>query len=182
LFSIGRKITLCIEFVYKEVACDSATANGKKKKKKKSATEAQRLQRAAKAGLWTRVYKQYRYRAKHCKQGPCCWLDKRGIHQKLLPGQLKEIVGHIKETIKKGETEEDVDVRIEILPYIIKNILENNRKRKADGFIDHRQYKAHTSSYNRCCDIVEIPPVKKLGNVEGDRQAMLKKYCNWGLV
>jgi hypothetical protein len=44
LFSIERKITLCIEFVYKEVACDSATANGKKKKKKKkSATEAQRL-------------------------------------------------------------------------------------------------------------------------------------------
>jgi hypothetical protein len=180
LFSIGRKITLSMEFVYKEVACDSATAKGKKKKK--SATEAQRLQRAAEAGLWTRVYEQYRYRAKHCKQGPHCWPDERGIHQKLLPGQLKEIVGHIKETMKEGETEEDVDVRIEIPPHIIKNIVENNRKRKADGSIDHRQCKAHAPSHNRCCDTAEIPPVEKLGDVEGDRQAMLEEYCNWGLA
>ncbi|KAH9203533.1 hypothetical protein DL95DRAFT_472293 [Leptodontidium sp. 2 PMI_412] len=43
LFSMGRKITLSIEFVYKEVACDSTTAKGKTKKNKKSATEAQRL-------------------------------------------------------------------------------------------------------------------------------------------
>ena len=49
MFSMGRKITLSIEFVYKEVACDTAT--GKGKKKKTSATEAQRLQRAAEASL-----------------------------------------------------------------------------------------------------------------------------------
>ncbi|KAH6702781.1 hypothetical protein BKA61DRAFT_560880 [Leptodontidium sp. MPI-SDFR-AT-0119] len=152
LFSIGRKITLSMEFVYKEVACDSVTAKGKKKKKR--ATEAQRLQRAAEAGLWTRVYEQYRCKAKHCKQGPHCWPDERGIHQKLLPAQLEEIVGHIKETMKEGETEEDVDVGIEIPPHIIKNILENNRKRKADGSIDY----------------------------QGDRQAMLEEYCNCGLA
>jgi hypothetical protein len=33
LFNMGRKITLSMEFVYKEVASDSATAKGKKKKK-----------------------------------------------------------------------------------------------------------------------------------------------------
>ncbi|PVH68670.1 hypothetical protein DL98DRAFT_564632 [Cadophora sp. DSE1049] len=131
LFSMGRKIILSMEFVYKEVACDSATAKGKKKNK--SATEAQRLQRAAEAGLWTRVYEQYQ----------------------LLPGQLEEIVGHIKETMKEGETEEDVD-------------------RKADGSIDHRQCKAHASSHNRCCDTAEIPTVEKLGDVEGDRQVILE--------
>jgi hypothetical protein len=27
-----------------------------------------------------------------------------------------------------------------------------------------------------------MPPVKDLGDVEGDRQAMLKEYCNWGLA
>ena len=69
LFSKGRKITFSIEFVYKEVTCDFTTAKGKKKK---SATEAQRLQRATDAGLWTRVYKHYRCRGKHCKQGPHC--------------------------------------------------------------------------------------------------------------
>jgi hypothetical protein len=38
LFSKRRKITFSMEFVYKEVTGDSATAKGKKKKK--SATEA----------------------------------------------------------------------------------------------------------------------------------------------
>jgi hypothetical protein len=180
LFSMGRKITLSMEFVYKEVTCDSTTAKGKKKKK--SATEAQRLQRAADAGLWTRVYEHYRCKAKHCKQGPHCWPDARGNHQKLLPVQLEEIVRHIKEKLEEGETEENVDVSIEIPPHIVQNILENNRKRKADGSIDHRQCKAHASSHNRCCDTAEIPPVEKLGDVEGDRQAMLEEYCNWGLA
>tara|TARA_R110002060_G_scaffold1985_3_gene3600 strand:+ start:575 stop:802 length:228 start_codon:yes stop_codon:yes gene_type:complete len=75
----------------------------------------------------------------------------------------------MKEMMKEGVTEEDVDVRIEILPHIIKNILQNNRKRKADGSINHRQCKTHASSHNRCCDTAEIPPVEKLGDVEGDR-------------
>jgi hypothetical protein len=70
LFSKGRKITFSMEFVYKEVTCESTTAMGKKKKK--SATETQKLQRAADAGLWTRVYKRYRCKGKHYKQGPHC--------------------------------------------------------------------------------------------------------------
>lgn len=40
--------------------------------------------------------------------------------------------------IKEGETEEDIDIRIEIPPYIIKNILNNNRKRKVDDSFDRR--------------------------------------------
>jgi len=65
LFNKGRKITFNMEFVYKEVTGNTITAKGKKKKK--SATEAQKLQRAADAGLWTRVYELYCYRAKHYK-------------------------------------------------------------------------------------------------------------------
>ena len=102
LFSKGRKITFSIEFVYREVTGHSTTAKGKKKKK--SATEAQKLQRASDAGLWTRVYERYRCRGKHCKQGPHCWPDEQGNHRKLLPGQLEEIVCHIKGNIKEGET------------------------------------------------------------------------------
>ena len=89
LFSMGRKITVSMEFVYKEVASDSAKVKGKKKKK--SATEAQRLQRAAEAGLWTRVYEQYRCRAKHCKQGPHCWPDERGLHKSCYQASLKRL-------------------------------------------------------------------------------------------
>ena len=54
LFIKGRMITVSIEFVYKEVTSESTTA--KSKGKRKSATEAQKLERAAAAGLWTRVY------------------------------------------------------------------------------------------------------------------------------
>jgi hypothetical protein len=167
LFSKGRKITFSMEFVYKEVTCESTTAEGKKKKK--SATEAQKLQRAAEAGLWTRVYERYRCRGKHCKQGPHCWPDEQGNHHKLLPGQLEDIVSHIKGNMKEGEKEEDIDVNIEIPPNILKAVLDNSRKRKADCSIDCRHCKVHVS------------PGEDPGDVEGDRQAKLEEYCNWSL-
>jgi hypothetical protein len=161
LFSKGRKITFSIEFVYKEVTSDSTTAKGKKKKK--NATDAQRLQRATDAGLWTRVYEHWRCRAKHCKEGPHCLKDERGNHRKLLPGQLEEIVSHIKRNMQEGDTEEDVDLNIELPPNILNNVLDNSRKRKADSSTDCR----------RC---------KDPGDVEGDRQTRLEEYCNWGLT
>jgi hypothetical protein len=172
LFSKGRKITFNMEFVYKEDTCDSTTAKGKKKKK--SATEAQKLQRAADAGLWTRVYERYRCKGKHCKQGPHCWPDERGNHYKLLPGQLEDIVCHIKGNMKEGETEEDVDVDIEIPPHILKHILDNSRKRKAEAnSTDCRHCKVHVS---------ETIPGEDSGDVEGDRQAKLEEYYNWGMA
>lgn len=65
-------LTFSIEFVYKEVTGESTVAQGKVKKK--SATEAQKTQRAAEAGLWSRVYEHCRCKGKHCKQGSHCWL------------------------------------------------------------------------------------------------------------
>jgi hypothetical protein len=76
------------------------------------------------------------YRGKHCKQGPYCWPDERGDHRKLLAGQLEEIVSHIKGNMTKGVTEEDVNVDIEIPSHVLKNILDNSRKRKVDSFTD----------------------------------------------
>lgn len=170
LFSKGRKITFSVEFVYKELTSESTVAQGKNKKK--SATEAQKIQRAAEAGLWSRVYEHYRCRGKHCKQGPHCWLDERGDHRKLLPGQLEEIVSHIKGNMTEGETEEDVDVDIEIPPRIVKNILDNSRKRKADSSTDCRNCKVQVPFHS-----IEDPE-----DVDGDRQAKLEEYCNWGLT
>ena len=170
LFRKGRQITFSIEFVYKEDSGDSTTAKGKKKKK--SATEVQKLQRAADAGLWSRLYELHRCRAKHCKQGPHCLPDDRGNHRKLLPAQLEEIVCHIKANIKEGETEEDVNVDIEIPPHILRNISDNSRKRKADNPSDCRCCKVHVS---------EAIPGKASGDVEGDRLAKLEEYCNWSL-
>jgi hypothetical protein len=149
LFSIGQMITFSMEFVYKEVTSDSITAKGKGKRK--SATEVQKLQRAAAAGLWTRVYEHRRCRARHCKGGPHCMTDKQGNHRTLLSANLEEIVDHIKRNIKDGETEETVDVNIEIPPYIRQRVLNNSRKRKADSSTDYRH-------------------CKDPGDVKGDRQ------------
>jgi hypothetical protein len=170
LFRKGRKISFSIEFVYKEGSSESTTAKGKKKKK--SATEAQKLQRAADAGLRSRLYELHRCRSKHCKQGPHCLPDERGNHRKLLPAQLEEIVGHIKANMKEGETEETVEVDIEIPPHILRNVSDNSRKRKADNS-DCRHCKVHVS---------ETIPGEGSGDVEGDRQAKLEEYCNWGLT
>jgi hypothetical protein len=153
LFSKRRKITFSIEFVYKEVTGDSTTAKGKKKKK--SAIEAQKLQRAADASLWSQLYELHHCRAKHCKQGPHCFVDERDYY-KLLPTHLEEIIYYIKANIKEGEIEENVNVDIKIPPYILKHILDNSRKHKVDGTIDCRYCKVHT-------------PSEDSRDVEGDR-------------
>ena len=172
LFSKRRKITFSIEFVYKEVTGDSTTVKGKKKKK--NATEAQKLQRTADAGLWSRLYELHRCKAKYCKQGPHCLPDERGIHRRLLPAQLEEIVCYIKANMKEGETEGDVDVDIKIPPHILKHILDNSRKRKAeDNSTDCRHCKVHAS---------ETIPGEDPGDVEGERQAKLEEYYNWGMA
>jgi hypothetical protein len=74
LFRRGRKIILNVEFVYKEEL--TAAITGKGKAKGKSAYETQKLQRIAEAGLWSRLYEHLRCRAKHCKHGPHCLIDK----------------------------------------------------------------------------------------------------------
>ncbi len=48
----------------------------------------------------------------------------------------------------EGEIEEDVNVDIKILPYILKNILDNNRKWKADGSTDCRHCKVQVLYYS----------------------------------
>jgi hypothetical protein len=84
--------------------------------------------------------------------------------------------------MKKGETEEDVDINIEVLPNILKNVLDNSRKRKADGSIDCRQCKTYVSAYDRCCDTAgKTADEDHRGvdrDVDRDRQTRLKEYCN----
>ncbi|KAK3371034.1 hypothetical protein B0T24DRAFT_304724 [Lasiosphaeria ovina] len=159
LFSKRRKITLSMEFIYKEVAGESIA----KGKKKRSATEAQKIQRAADAGLWTRVYKHHRCRGKHCKQGPHCWPDERGNHHRLLPRHLEDISHHIKGNMKEGdmkegENEEEVDVNIEVPSKILQDVLDDSRKRKADDSIDCRNCKVRVSSHGKHCRASHVIP------------------------
>ncbi|CAG9955928.1 unnamed protein product [Clonostachys rosea f. rosea IK726] len=169
LFSKGRKITFFMEFIYKEVATETAA---KGKKKSKSATDSQKAQRAADAGLWTRVYKNYRCRGKHCKQGPHCWPDNQGNHHRMLPTHLEDIYKHIKAGMKDGENEDEVEVNIEIPPKILQDIMDNSRKRKADSSIDCRLPKSITSIH--CGHSSEE-------DIVGDRKDNLEEYCNWTL-
>ena len=109
LFKVGRKITLSVEFVYKEVVNESTgTRAAKKAKKKKTQTDVQRARLAAESGLWTRVYKHHRCRGKYCKKGPHCWRDQLGNHHKLDYKVLKALHQHIMQNMKEGETLKDV--------------------------------------------------------------------------
>jgi hypothetical protein len=73
-----------------------------------------------------------------------------------------------------GETEEDVDVDIEIPPYIVNHIMDNSRKRKAE---------LAPNDCRRCktCVSKSISD-EDLGDLNGDRQVNLEQYCNWGLA
>ena len=133
LCKVGRKITLSVEFVYKEVAHESTgTKAAKRAKKKKTQTDVQRARLAAEAGLWTRVYKHHRCRGKYCKKGPHCWRDRLGNHHKLDYKVLKALHQHIMQNMKEGETLEDVDVTVEIPASILKDVLHNDRAGSVD--------------------------------------------------
>jgi hypothetical protein len=176
LVSKGKKITLSVELVYKEVTGEPGQSKRQKKTKKKSATEAQKAQRAADAGLWARVYKHYRCRGKYCKQGPHCWPDKRGVHHKMLPVNLEDIYSDHKANMGDEEDEADVDLDIEIHPRIVQNILDNSRKRKAEGSIDHRSCKSN------CSHTDTGDAASHIGDIVGDRKDILEEYCNWSLA
>jgi hypothetical protein len=81
--------------------------------------------------------------------------------------------------MKEGEKEEDVDINIEMPPSIVKDILDNSRKRKADGSIDCRPCKVHNQPQEKCSNAT---PSESLGDVEGDTQAKLEQYCIWTLT
>jgi hypothetical protein len=71
--------------------------------------------------------------------------------------------------MKERETEEDVDINIEIPPYILKNVLDNSHnscKRKADGSLNYRY-----------CEVQKIYS-EDPRDVEGDRQAKLEEYSD----
>lgn len=82
----------------------------------------------------------------------------------------------------EGEKVEDVDINIEIPTHILKNVLENSRKRKAESSTDCRHCKIHVSGDNRGCDVAKSTPSENPGDVEGDKQAKLEEYCNWSLA
>ncbi|KAL0929587.1 uncharacterized protein CTRU02_215486 [Colletotrichum truncatum] len=165
-----KKITLSIEFIYREVTSESTTVKGKNKAR--SATAKQKLQRDAEAGLWARIYEKYRCRGENCRKGPHCWPDGRGYHHALLPKHLEPIAEYIKGTMKEGETEEDVNIDVEIPSRILGEVLSDSRKRKAEDSADCRSCKAYGRHRDAGWD---------LGDVVGDRKEKLEEYCSWSL-
>ncbi|RYP11599.1 hypothetical protein DL765_007699 [Monosporascus sp. GIB2] len=83
--------------------------------------------------------------------------------------------------MKEGEKEEEVDVNIEIPPKILKDVLDDSRKRKAEDSIDCRNCKAHVSAHGRHRDAAETTLGENLGDVKGDGKDKLEEYCNWAL-
>ncbi|KAI4599592.1 hypothetical protein KJ359_001689 [Pestalotiopsis sp. 9143b] len=180
LVRLGKKITVHIELVYKEDGQPSAGA--KRRGKKQSATEAQKAQRAAEAGLWTRVYKHHRCRAKHCKNGPHCWPDEQGIHHKLEARHLEDILNDLKDNMKEGETEADIDVAVDIPPRILQDVLNESRKRKAAAPESCRPCKIHTSLHTSHGFVTGAATEEQFVSISGDRARRLEEYCCWGMA
>lgn len=180
LVRLGKKITVHIELVYKEES--QLSAGSKRKGKKQSATEAQKAQRAAEAGLWTRVYKHRRCRAKHCKNGPHCWPDEQGIHHKLEARHLEDILNDLKDNMKEGETEADIDVAVGIPPRILQDVLNESRKRKATAPESCRPCKIHISSHPGYGFVTGAATEEQFMSISGDRARRLEEYCCWGLA
>jgi hypothetical protein len=171
LFALGKKTTVIIELVYKDVTKDRAVTKGRKKKQ--SATHAQKAQLAAEAGLWTRVYKHHRCRGKYCKQGPHCVADEQGNHHKLEARHLEDIYNAIREKMKEREKEDEVDVSVEIPSKILQDVLNQSRKRKADSSSECRPCKDHCkhgcASQSPSQDLIIL----------GDRAQRLEEYGSW---
>ncbi|KAI1839391.1 hypothetical protein JX266_014398, partial [Neoarthrinium moseri] len=173
LRNAGKKVVVQLELFYKNETDHTSTAN--RSNRKKSATEAQKAQMAAEAGLWTRVYKHHRCRAKHCKQGPHCTTDKQGNHLKLEARHLEDIFNEIKHKMKEGETEDEVDVRIEIPPRVLQDVLARSQKRKPDSEPSNcRPSKTHVTD-----NCVQRPVAEDSLNITGDIAQRLEEYCNW---
>ncbi|KAI9146698.1 hypothetical protein HJFPF1_13603 [Paramyrothecium foliicola] len=88
-------------------------------------TEDQRAQLDREAGLWTRVYKHHRCRAKHCKQGPHCAKDELGNHHKLNHAHLKAIYEHIKDNMSDGDNPHEIDLDGDIPAAILDDVMCN---------------------------------------------------------
>lgn len=83
--------------------------------------------------------------------------------------------------MKEGEKEEEVEVEIEIPPTILKDVLDDSRKRKADEANDLRSCKSHVLANGKYCDAAEMILGKDAGDIEGDRMERLEEYCAWNL-
>jgi hypothetical protein len=81
--------------------------------------------------------------------------------------------------MKEGDKEEDVDINIEMPPSIVKDILHNSRKRKADGSVDCRPCKVHNPPQGKCSNAT---PSEGPGDVEGDTPTKLEQYCPYHTV
>lgn len=181
LFSQGKKITVSIEFICKEATNDTASTTAKGKNKRKSASENQRAQRAAEAGLWARVYEHRRCKAKNCKQGPHCMVDEKGNHISMLSRHLEAEVRYRRNNMKDGETEDDINVEIEVPPEIAKDVLACSRKRKAESASSGRPCKTHVSAHQDHHGAAGMAHPGDPG-VCGDRLEKLEKYCTWGMT
>lgn len=83
--------------------------------------------------------------------------------------------------MKEGEKEEDVQIDVDLPPNILRDVLDDSRKRKAEDAINYRSYKTRGLAKGKDRDVAEAAHGVVLGDVEGDRMERLKEYYAWNL-
>lgn len=75
--------------------------------------------------------------------------------------------------MKEGEKVEEVNINMEIPPHILKDVLDESRKRKADSSPDG-PHKVHCMR----CNAGDASLHSDIAGVSGDREDNLEKYWN----
>lgn len=168
-----KRITLLMEFVYKEIVSDPAAAKGQKRKRKND-NEATKAEIAKDASLWRRVYNYWRCRARYCNKGPHCWPGERGIHHRLEYTRLADIKDHHFSNMQPGEQMEDVDISV-IPPHILRDVLQASHNKDNQGVIESQRA---ASRCEHACTASATSDESSL-HVQGDTAQRLEEYCNW---
>lgn len=103
--------------------------------------------------------------------------DDQGNRRKLLPQHLGAIFRHVKDSMKKGETEDEVNVDIEIPAHLLKGVWDGSLEGKANS--SHEGSPPKRQCVRRSEAVVN--PHDDLVGVSGDREDNLEEYCNWTL-
>ncbi|KAK1991678.1 hypothetical protein LX36DRAFT_734733 [Colletotrichum falcatum] len=80
--------------------------------------------------------------------------------------------------MKEGENKEEINVNIKIPSKILRDVLNDSKKQKAEDSVDYRGCKVHALSHGRLRDTGGTSFVRDSREVKGNRIDRLKEYCD----
>jgi len=99
----------------------------------------------------------------------------------LLLRHFKEIFYYIKAKVKDEEKEEEVEIDIKIPLIILKDVLDDSYKQKAEDTNNFYSCKAYRLANGKNYNVAKAAYSKVFRDIEGNRMERLKEYYAWNL-